>query len=124
MTKYYYSPSTKGFYLDSLHKQMPKDILEITEEKYKSLLAETSTGKELYLVNNVPTTRTIVVTVTWDDIRSSRDSLLSACDWTQLPDADLTDAQKTAWTKYRQELRDMTDTYKTPDTVVWPTAPQ
>ena len=31
-------------------------------------------------------------------------------DWTQLADADLTTEEKAAWTVYRQQLRDMTDT--------------
>jgi len=29
-----------------------------------------------------------------------------------------------AWKKYRQELRDITKTYKSPDNVKWPTKPE
>jgi len=56
----------------------------------------------------------------WDEIRIQRNALLSACDWTQLPDAPV-DAE--AWAVYRQALRDITD-QSDPFEVVWPTAPQ
>ena len=52
-----------------------------------------------------------------DDLRSRRDRLLFACDWTQLPDAPLTEAQRAAWRAYRQALRDV------PETGDWPIPP-
>lgn len=50
-----------------------------------------------------------------DDLRSRRDRLLFACDWTQLPDAPLSAAQKAAWRSYRQALRDLPETGDWPD---------
>ena len=41
--------------------------------------------------------------------KSKRNSLLISSDWTQLPDVDLTQAEKTRWATYRQALRDMTE---------------
>lgn len=58
-----------------------------------------------------------------DEIRKVRDRLLTATDWTQGADSPLSDADKTAWATYRQALRDITDTYSSLDTVVWPTKP-
>ena len=43
----------------------------------------------------------------WDMVRSERDLLLYACDWTQLADVVMTAKQKKAWSKYRQDLRDL-----------------
>lgn len=43
------------------------------------------------------------------DNKILRNTLLQQSDWTQLPDVDLTTAEKTHWKQYRQELRDMTD---------------
>jgi len=43
-----------------------------------------------------------------------RNVLLYGCDWTQLPDSPLSDSKKKEWATYRQELRDITETY--PDT--------
>lgn len=50
-------------------------------------------------------------------IRTARDALLAKCDWTQVSDAPLSAAEKTAWKTYRQALRDY------PETVVDPAAP-
>jgi endonuclease/exonuclease/phosphatase family metal-dependent hydrolase len=47
------------------------------------------------------------------DLRQKRNTLLSASDWTQLPDTTLTTAEKTAWMNYRTELRNITDGLKT-----------
>ena len=38
-----------------------------------------------------------------------RNNLLIQSDWTQLPDVDLTTAEKDRWKVYRQALRDMTE---------------
>lgn len=59
----------------------------------------------------------------WESIRGQRDSYLSRCDWTDLPNAPLTKAQKVIWLKYRADLRDITKTYNDPDKIVWPTSP-
>jgi len=60
--------------------------------------------------------------LTWDDIRSTRDSILQATDWTMTTGATVDQAQ---WAAYRQNIRDIPQTYKdkTPDDVVWPTQP-
>ena len=60
--------------------------------------------------------------LTWDDIRSKRDSILSSTDWTMTTGATVDQAQ---WAAYRQVIRDIPQTYKdkTPDDVVWPTQP-
>jgi hypothetical protein len=41
-------------------------------------------------------------------IRGQRNSLLTACDWTQIPDCTITN--KAEWTTYRQTLRDLPST--------------
>ena len=43
----------------------------------------------------------------WNAVRSERNALLSASDWTQLPDTALSDSKKTQWATYRQALRDV-----------------
>ena len=54
-------------------------------------------------------------------LRDERNRRLQECDWTQ--GDDVPTAIKSAWTTYRQALRDITDTYTSLDTVVWPTKP-
>jgi len=55
-----------------------------------------------------------------NELRIVRNSKLKETDWWVLPDRTATDEQ----TAYRQALRDITDTYSSLDTVVWPTKPE
>jgi hypothetical protein len=57
----------------------------------------------------------------WDLIRTQRDNLLRETDWVGLKDVIL--ANEEAWLTYRQALRDITKTFKTPEEVVWPKKP-
>ena len=54
-------------------------------------------------------------------LRMERDLLLEQSDWTQ--NRDVTLSNDADWKTYRQALRDITKTYKTLDTVKWPTEP-
>lgn len=54
-----------------------------------------------------------------NDLRRSRNKLLSETDWWVLPDRTATDEQLA----YRQALRDITDDYTSLDDVVWPEKP-
>ena len=54
------------------------------------------------------------------DLRTTRDDMLAKTDWWASADLTMTDAQK----KYRQDLRDITKTYKSLDDVKWPTEPK
>lgn len=56
----------------------------------------------------------------WELIRSERNALLSECDWTQLPDNALSEAEKEIFAKYRQDLRDIPQNFKSADKVIWP----
>lgn len=54
-----------------------------------------------------------------NELREERNRLLAETDWWASIDLTMT-AEQTA---YRQALRDITDTYSSLDTVVWPTKP-
>lgn len=56
----------------------------------------------------------------WPVVRSQRNALLSASDWTQLP--DIPASTRAAWAPYRQALRDITE-QADPFNIVWPVAP-
>ncbi len=53
--------------------------------------------------------------------RAYRNTLLSDCDWTQLPDAPV---NTQAWANYRQALRDVTSQTGFPWDIQWPEKPQ
>jgi len=59
----------------------------------------------------------------WDAVRVERDRLLAQSDWTRMDDAPLSDVERAAWAVYRQALRDVPQTFGSPDDVVWPEVP-
>jgi len=62
----------------------------------------------------------------WEEIRQRRDALLASCDWTQLPDAPLSEEKRASWNTYRQNLRDIPQDNVSPTFVTdinWPTKP-
>jgi hypothetical protein len=54
------------------------------------------------------------------NVRTSRNDLLTKCDWTQIADST---ADKTVWATYRQALRDVTVQEGFPWNVTWPEQP-
>lgn len=60
-------------------------------------------------------------------LKNQRTSLLTECDWTQMPDSPLSDDAKAIWVTYRQELRDLpaaqADPYDPDNFTGWPTKP-
>jgi len=58
-------------------------------------------------------------------LRKERDSLLSKSDWVVIKEREEGGSVSNFadWKKYRQELRDITKTYKSLKDVKWPTAP-
>ena len=58
----------------------------------------------------------------WAMVRNKRNVLLFGSDWTQLPDAPLTNTKAAYWREYRQTLRDITNE-SDPFKILWPVAP-
>ena len=56
-------------------------------------------------------------------VRSPRNGMLGAADWTQLGDAALGDHTAEEWATHRQALRDLPQTYSRVSEVVWPMDP-
>ena len=54
------------------------------------------------------------------DLRKERNKKLAETDWMCFPDSP---TMSDEWKNYRQELRDITKTYKTLDDVKWPIKP-
>lgn len=94
---------------------LPADAREISDEDYNeffSNMAERTFDASGKLQVRKAPEKSI------NEIRAERDQLLAASDWTQLPDAPLTQAEKQAWAAYRQTLRDL------PEAVVNGVAPK
>jgi len=100
------------------------EIYPINNEEYENF------GKEDYEFNYE--TKHIVsksdndrLLLSWDKLRSKRNNLLGLTDWTSLPDANLTDEQRTNWREYRQSLRDFPSQVSDPTDpdLNWPQRP-
>jgi hypothetical protein len=59
----------------------------------------------------------------WFSIRNYRNELLAKSDWSQLADAPFLAEEKSAWTAYRQALRDVPQDFGNPDDVMFPEQP-
>lgn len=81
---------------------IPKDFIAITNDEAKTLTTKASDDE-----------------IKLNLLRKQRNLLIAKTDWWASSDLTMTDAQK----KYRQDLRDITKTYKTLDDVKWPTEP-
>jgi hypothetical protein len=58
----------------------------------------------------------------WADVRAQRDRLLTASDWTVTRAVETAASIPTAWSDYRQDLRDITE-QADPFNITWPTPP-
>lgn len=80
--------------------------------------------KQVWVVNDVdPSEAAKRLEDKSNDIRTQRNRLLSATDWTQIPDSPLDINQKQLWSAYREDLRDLPDQPGFPWTVSWPQSP-
>jgi hypothetical protein len=123
----HYAKSTGGFYAAEIHgENIPGDAVEITAEQHAALLEGQASGKIIAsdsdgnpVLNDPqePTPEQLAKSA-----RSMRNSLLSACDWTQSSDAGSRCDQQ-AWAAYRQALCDITKQAGFPQSIDWPDQP-
>lgn len=88
------------------------DILEneVVETKvYRDMTQTEIDDRDLMILNRK-----------WKNVRAKRNRLLSDSDWTQLNDSPV---DKTLWSIYRNQLRDIPQSFNDPDLIVWPTPP-
>ncbi|SFC86561.1 virus tail fibre assembly protein, lambda gpK [Pragia fontium DSM 5563 = ATCC 49100] len=60
--EYYYSPSSKGFYISSINDDIPSDVIKLSESEYEILLIEQSKGKEIVFIDNILKAQEIILT--------------------------------------------------------------
>jgi len=58
------------------------------------------------------------------EARAERTQRLFLCDWTQSPDAKVTENERARWRTYRDLLRDVPLQPGFPDEIVWPQEPE
>lgn len=119
----YYSVSNEGFYNTDVvtYSVLPSDCILVSKTEHHTFLNQmNNNNKKLVLENNKLVLIDRPIIVTWESIRLTRNRLLDESDYTQVADFG---GDKLAWTTYRQLLRDIPQTYKTPEEVIWPPKP-
>ena len=103
-----YDNETEGFlegHYDAINYKIVDGVPVLRSENEKqSLISE----RDVYTV---------------ESLRSERDKLLAASDWTQLPDSPLSDSKKAEWVTYRQQLRDLPANTPDPSSPNYPSPP-
>lgn len=123
----FYSASREGFFDDIFHDVLPSDAVAISAERHRQLLADQTEG--MLIVGGedglpIAVARPgLTPEEELEALRLERNRLLTASDYTQMPDAPMTDAQREAWRVYRQALRDLPETNSDPTACAWPVAP-
>ena len=115
----------------SIHGDLPTN-----EEEYKEnirwLNGEDKDGNQLYHTDQKLTWKQVQDVVAeasarnkLHDLRKERDVKLAESDWVVIKEREEGGSVSNFadWKTYRQALRDITKTYKSLDTVKWPTAP-
>jgi len=90
------------------YKQIDGELIQLTDEEQKEFEARDFSDATKLLM-----------------LRNQRDSKLAETDWVVIKEREEGGSVSNFadWKTYRQALRDVTKTYKTLDTVKWPTAP-
>ena len=89
--------------IDGLKKEYPDDLFIETDQFGDADCFKYENGQLIPIERPISDNEIIYKN------KSKRNDLLLKSDWTQLPDVALTQAEKTRWSIYRQELRDMTE---------------
>ena len=100
-----------GFYLEEIHgSNIPTPNIALSVQEWSEALIG-----DYRVVDGVHTFSPIIISqeqqiaTALQRVRSQRNELIAACDWTQLTDAPLTTSKKTEWKAYRQQLREITN---------------
>jgi len=119
MSTKFYSPSEKGFFDTDVHgKDMPEDVIEISDETHAALLEAQSRGRIIDAgPDGTPIARDLNDQELSSGRRRARDQLLSETDWLVArhrdekdaeSDTTLTGEQFEALQAYRARLRALT----------------
>ena len=122
----YFSATTLAFYDSAIHTTLPDDARPIEPATHAALLEAQEGGQCIAANDNgdpVAIAQSFAPHELLDDLRRRRDQLLTASDWTQMPDTPLVDAARLAWRAYRQQLRDLPGATLDLTAIEWPLPP-
>ncbi|MFV2948584.1 phage tail assembly chaperone [Pseudomonas japonica] len=132
-----YSASTELFYDSRIHKEVPEDVMEVTQAEFQLLSTERNAGKRIVLDSGKLTLADReVIPLTQEEINAServwRDTMLEDAQWLRDRHRDqveigkattLTPEQFSELLVYLQTLRDWPQSESFPEVEHRPTAP-
>ena len=106
---------------DASAATLRESMTQVKVSKGQTLFKEGDAGDRLFVVVDGKLVLTIRERIiTWQTIRLDRNDRLNSSDHTQITDYP---GDKEAWSIYRQQLRDIPQTFTNPEEVVWPESP-
>ncbi len=104
---YFYSPSTKGFYVEG--QAIPPDVIEVSAEEHSALMSSQSAGFVIVFEDGKLGVKSVLETLSdaqkREAIKQSAAHKLAETDWSQFPDVEDNLANKDAFVQYRAKLR-------------------
>jgi hypothetical protein len=111
-------------YYPNIPKEHEIEIYPVSGEDYENF------GKRQYKFDPIskkliPKNREEFIDLSWSELRSKRNNLLSNTDWIAVSDNNLSEEQKEKWKIYRQQLRDFPSIISDPTNpdIDWPIPP-
>lgn len=108
-----------GWYDDEIHSTIPTPNVVMNKEEYLAYYTLMNDhDMNLFFREGKIVPEKMAKVISWGDIRYSRDLKLKATDWSQA--RDVPDAIAEKYSAYRQALRDVPQTFNSPESVIWP----
>ena len=130
---YHYSATTKGFYVEGIHTELPQDAVPVSEAEHAALMQAQAQGQSIQpdaagrpvaLPPPAPSQEAL-----FTGLRAQRDSRIAATDYLLMPDYPISPERLAVVKTYRQALRDLPDQPGAPwdgggDETPWPVKPE
>lgn len=121
-----YDPNTMkfiGWYDDTIHQTLPDHFIQVTDKEYQVYKDQVASNIDIIHRNKKYIVKLDPPKMTWDMIKLMRNDLLADSDWIMVEDSPFSPEKKAEWRTYRQALRDITQNFSSPESVIWPIKP-
>jgi Phage tail assembly chaperone protein len=125
MAQIYFSKKENGFFRDDIHNNMPEDIVQITAYRHKELMDGQSAGMDISsddsgnpVLKKRPEPS---LKDKWLRVKMEVARLLYDTDYVMLIDVPCSNIDE--FKKYRDELRNISSTFSSPENIIYPEKP-
>jgi hypothetical protein len=115
--------SGEGFWPATVESKPDYTIEQSVERTFTPNSANKTVLVSYKIINLTPTEYQNRISSLTTQVKVIRDSYLKITDFTQLPDAPISQEAKSNYANFRQQLRDLLNGVTDPTTITWPTIP-